>query len=335
MGTANNSIVKGQDVINAGGIKNVYSMTEHNNKLLKELDFKGDNDGVAPYKAPLFHNVTLKSEYGDNHLTKFQDLDIAETYPITLGVELPSTAWTGYTLYGFNVTVTYPNGSTQNKRINIRETTTDKSIEIANCIDNARVKVLPPLLNNTSGATISGTLVVKSDADVEISPLFTEGDGVICTGPLGYPCFSLKMARLEPNPDYPVTPNPDQPIGNRKIDIVIKFDSLYLYRLFIDNATYGTGTTLSEVQDIINLRQAVIGDLTKEHEGINHATTIETTIEVPSNAWVRIYLTDPKGSTSNNLNLVMYSWVEENERYVEPGVTRETVTYTVTTYNIN
>ena len=251
-------------------------------------------------------------------------------------VTLPTTAWTGYTLYGFTASITYPNGSIKQKNINITETTSDTSIEIENCINNARVKILPPLLNNISGATISATLAGKVDADVEISPLFTEGDGVICTGPIGYPCFDLTRSWDVVDPVLPPsTGDTGTTVTTRKIDVVIQFDSLYLYRLLIDTASFGTGTTLSEVQDTNSLRQAIIGELAKEHEDINHATSIETTIEVPSNAWVRVYLSNPKGSPSNNINLALYSWVEGNERYVEPGVTRETVIYTVTTYQID
>jgi hypothetical protein len=337
MGKTNNSTIKFKDVIDLGGLRTVSLSDLTENQLIKDIDItKGRKNTSAGLllAGPLFHNVTLKNEYGDNHLTKFQDLDIAETYPITLHVTLPTTAWTGYTLYGFTASITYPNGSVRQKSINITETTTDTSIEIENCIDNARVKALPPLLNNTSGATISGTLVVKSDADVEISPLFTEGDGVVCTGPLGYPCFELTRSFDPIGPVIPpVTGDTGTPITTRKIDVYINTENIGLYRLLIQTATYGTGTTLSEVQDHKNLLHAQIPELSKEISGLSMSSTaVQATIEVPSNAYVAIYLSDPSGSASNNLTMSLYSWKEDNHQYVSPGYTRASVTYTINTY---
>lgn len=333
MGKTNNSTIKVQDVIDSGGLRTLFLSELTENQLIKDIDITtGRKNNFS--LGPLFHNVTLKNEYGDNHLTKYQDLDIAETYPITLGVTLPSTAWTGYTLYGFTVSITYPNGSFKQKNINITETTTDTSIEIENCIDNARVKVLPPLLNNTSGATISAPLAGKVDADVEISPLFTEGDGAVCTGPIGYPCFELTRHLDVIDPVVPpFTGDTGTPITTRKIDIYINTENIGLYRLLIQTATYGTGTTLSEVQDHMNLLQAQIPELSREISGLSMSSTaVQATIEVPSNAYVAIYLSDPSGSASNLITLSRYSWEEDNHQYVSPGYTRASVTYTIKSY---
>ena len=94
MGATNNSLIRISDVINAGGVRNPSSVNidENTDKLIKDKDI---TKGTGQLTAPLFCNVTLKNEYGDTHLTKFQDLEIAETYPITLHVSLPSTAYTG------------------------------------------------------------------------------------------------------------------------------------------------------------------------------------------------------------------------------------------------
>lgn len=338
MGKTNNSTIKVKDVIDSGGIRTVFLSELTENQLIKDIDITtGRKITPAGFfnPGPLFHNVTLKNEYGDNHLTKFQDLDIAETYPITLGVALPSTAWTGYTLYGFTADVTYPNGTLISHTINITETTTDKNIEIENCVDNARVKINSLLLKD-SGATISDTLAGKVDAYVKISPLFTEGDGVVCTGPIGYPCFELtrKFDVIDPVIP-PSTGDTGTPITTRKIDIYINTENIGLYRLLIQTATYGTGTTLSEVQDHKNLLQARIPELSKEISGLSMSSTaVQATIEVPSNAYVAIYLSDPSGSASNNLTMSLYSWAEDNYQYVSPGNTRASVTYTINTYQI-
>lgn len=336
MGKTNNSTIKVKDVIDSGGLRTVSLSDLTENQLIKDIDITtGRKNNFS--LGPLFHNVTLKNEYGDNHLTKYQDLDIAETYPITLHVTLPSTAWTGYTLYGFTASITYPNGTLRSHTINITETTTDKNIEIENCIDNARVKIIQSLFKD-SGATISGTLAGKVDADVEISPSFTEGDGVVCTGPLGYPCFELTRSLYPIGPVIPpVTGDTGTPITTRKIDIYINTENVGLYRLLIQTATYGTGTTLSEVQDHKNLLQAHIPELSfKEISGLSiSSTAVQATIEVPNNAYVAIHLSDPSGSASNLGNMALYSWVENNYQYVSPGNTRASVTYTINTYQIH
>lgn len=340
MGKTNNSTIKVKDIVDSGGLRTVFLSDLTEKQLIKDIDITTGRKNTSQGNimiGPLFHNVTLKNEYGDNHLTKFQDLDIAETYPITLHVTLPTTAWTGYTLYGFTASITYPNGSIKQKNINITETTSDTSIEIENCINNARVKILPPLLNNISGATISATLAGKVDADVEISPLFTEGDGVICTGPIGYPCFDLTRSWDVVDPVLPPsTGDTGTSVTTRKIDIYIDTSNVGLYKLLIDTASFGTGHTLSEVQDSLNLKQALIPELSKEITGLTISpTAVQATIEVPSDAYVAIRLSDPKGSPSNLINLSLYDWEQDNYQYVSPGITRESVTYTVTSYKID
>lgn len=335
MGATNNSLIRIGDVVSAGGVRNPMSvnLNENANKLIKDKDIM---TGTGQLTAPLFCNVTLKNEYGDTHLTKFQDLDIAETYPVTLHVSLPSTAYTGYTLYGFSVGVTYPNGAYKSTSINVSSLSTDTNIEIENCCDNARIKVLSSALGN-SGATIASNTLGEVAADVEINSLFTEGDGVVCTGSLGYPCFTLTRQLSIIDPILPpVTGDTGTTIDTRKIDIYISTINVGLYRLFIDSATYGTGSTLSEVQDIDNLRQAVIADLSQEISGLSISTAaVQTTIEVPADAYVAIYLSDPSGSASNNITMSKYSWVENNWQYVSPGNTRASVTYTISTYQIS
>ena len=241
MGVTNNSLVRVGDVVNAGGVKNTFSSSVNVNKLIKDKDItKGT--GTGSFVSPLFYNVTLKNEYGDTHLTKFQDLDIAKTYPVILKVSLPSTGWTGYTLYGFDATVSYPNGASNSNAINVKSLSTNTTIEIKNCCDNAKIKVSPSLFKD-SGATISSDKSGEVAAKVEVNSMFTEGNGVTCTGPLEYSCFTL-------DPDEPVTP----PVSaqTRKIDIYISTENVSLYRLHIDEASYGTGSTLTEVQDTVN-----------------------------------------------------------------------------------
>ena len=337
MGKANNSTIKIQDVIDAGGLRTISISDLSKNQLIKDMDITTGRKSSTGFivSGPLFHNVTLKNEYGDNHLTKFQDLDIAETYPITLRVTTPTTAWTGYTLYGFTADVTYPNGTVKSHPINITETTTDKNIEVENCIDNATVKISTSLFKD-SGATISNSLGTN-DATVEINSLFTVGDGVICTGPMSYLCFTLTKSFGPVGPVIPpFTGDTGTTIDTRKIDIFISTENIGLYRLLIQTATYGTGTTLSEVQDHKNLKQALIPELSKEISGLSMSSTaVQATIEVPSNAYVAIYLSDPSGSASNNLTMSLYSWVENNYQYVSPGNTRASVTYTINTYQIH
>ena len=87
---------------------------------------------------------------------------------------------------------------------------------------------------------------------------------------------------------------------------------------------------MSEVQDHGNLRQAIIPELNKEFSGLSiSSTAVQATIEVPSNAYVAIYLSDPQGSPNNLTQYAKDSWVEDNHQYVSPGSTRESVTYTL------
>lgn len=333
MGTANNSLVKMQDVVNAGGVKGKLLTTIANTQLLKDGDITGKGTGLIG--SPLFYNVTLKNEYDNKHLVKFKDLDIEETYPITLGVSLPTTSWTGYTLYGFVAEVTYPNGAVCNNNISITTTTTDKNIEIPNCCDGATVKIATKAFGS-SGATISNSLATYN-ANVAINSIFTIGSGVICTGELGYPCFELTRSFDVIDPVIPpFTGDTGTTIDTRKIDIYISTKNVGLYRLLIQTATFGTGTTLSEVKDYSNLRQAVIPELSKEISGLSiSSTAVQATIEVPNDAYVAIYLSDPSGSASNNAMMSLYSWEEDNYQYVPPGNGRASVTYTINTYQIN
>ena len=82
MGATNNSLIRISDVVGAGGVR-TSSPSKDANQLIKDKDITKGTDEVNP----LFYNVTLKNEYGDTHLTKFQDLEIAETYPITFTLE--------------------------------------------------------------------------------------------------------------------------------------------------------------------------------------------------------------------------------------------------------
>ena len=317
MGATNNSLIRISDVVGAGGVKNTSSISKDANQLIKDKDITKGADEV---KGPLFYNVTLKNEYGDTHLTKFQDLEIAETYPITLKVSLPTTVWTAYTLYGFTATVSYPNGTSKSKLINQKVLSTDKDIEIENCCDNAKIKVSS---SPSSGATISSD-ASKVDANVAINSLFTERDGLVCTGPSEYPCFTLtgKFTPIDP----PI-------IGpRRKIEIVVK-SQLALYRVLINKAAYCTGSTLEEVKNHSTLQTSISALENKEITGFGNSTAV--TINVPRDAYVAIYLSDPSASPTNMEPLSQYKWIEDNWQYVSPGTGKTSVTYTVNNSKAN
>lgn len=334
MGTANNSIAKIQDVTAAGGLKAITKIGEDTTKLLKGENFKTDTSGTLG-GGHLFHNVVMKKNYADKQLVKFQDLNILETFPIYLSVE-SQLAFTAYTLYGFSAVITYPNGTTKMRGndISITEPTTNKLIPVTGCCEGARVKITTSLLG--SGATYYNSLG-GYNASVTINGGFTSGDGYLCVSGQTYPCFTLRRSFDVIDPVLPpVTGDTGTTIDTRKIDIYISTENLGLYRLLIQTATFGTGTTLSEVQDYSNLRQAVIPELSKEISGLSiSSTAVQATIEVPNNAYVAIYLSDPSGSASNLGNMALYSWEEDNYQYVSPGNTRASVTYTINTYQIH
>lgn len=305
MGATNNSLVKIQDIVRSGGIKTEnFSIDE--NKLLKDIEIT---------TGPLCYNVTLKNEYGNDHLTKFQDLDIAETYPITLQVTLPSAQWTGYTLFGFSANVTYPNGAIKNKSISITGATANKNIEIENCCDNAKVKVSASF---RSGATIS-TTAKTVNADVAINSLFTEDDGLTCTGTAVYSCFTLTQGL---NPGGPVITGDT---NDGQIVISINTTNISSDKLFIKEAKYATGATSSEAQN--SLTWTAISELSaKEFSGLTASSAaVKTTIYVPVRAYVAIYLTDPVDKNS----VTAYKWEDGNYQYVQSSLLSKSVTYTV------
>lgn len=319
MGATNNSLVKIQDIVRSGGIKTKdFSIDE--NKLLKDIEITTSQQETGQvHSGPLCYNVTLKTKYGNDHLTKFQDLDIAKTYPITLEVSIPN-GMTGYTLHGFIAEVTYPNSSVKSHSIDITKTTANKNIVLENCCDNAKVKV--SVSSFRSGATISkATSTVR--ADVAIDSLFTEDDGLICTGRNSYSCFSLTQGLTPGGPVITGDTNDGQ------IVISINTTNISSDKLFIKEAKYATGTTPTEAQN--SLTWFEIPELSsKEFSGLTASSAaVKTTIYVPVRAYVAIYLTDPVDKNS----VTAYKWEEGNYQYVQSSLLSKSVTYTVTIKN--
>lgn len=324
MGATNNSLVKIQDIVRSGGIKTEdFSIDE--NKLLKDIEIttSQQQETGQVHSGPLCYNVTLKNEYGKDHLTKFQDLDIAETYPIKLAVTIPN-GMTGYTLHGFTAKVTYPNSSVKSHSIDITETTSNTDIVLQKCCDNAKVKV--SVSSFRSGATISKATSTVS-ADVAIDSLFTENDGLICTGPNSYSCFSLTQGL---NPGGPVITGD---VGTKR-SIVISINTTNLSSdnsMFIENAKYATGTTPTEVENHNGLTWFEISELSsKDFSGLPiSSAAVKTTISVPAKSYVAIYLADP----IDRRIITTYKWTEDNYKYIEPSPLPKSVTYTVTIKN--
>ena len=314
MGATNNSLVKLQDIVDSGGIKTEnFSIDE--NKLLNDIEITTRQQQTGQvHLGPLCYNVTLKNEYGNDHLTKFQDLDIAKTYPITLAVTIPN-GMTGYTLHGFTAKVTYPNNLVKSHSIDITETTSDTNIVLENCCDNAKVKVSTNAEN--SGATISDSMF-RYNANVSISPLFTRGDGLTCTGEAVYSCFTLTDASFTPG-----GPDVSGGVGTKR-NIVISINTTNMSsdrQLLIKEAKYATGTKPLDVQDPSSLTWTAISEISSPSD----FTPSSATISVPARAYVAIYLADPI-----DVNVATtYKWKEGNYRYIQPSPLPESVTYTV------
>ena len=324
MGATNNSLVKIQDILDSGGIKTENFLIDEN-KLLKDIEIttSQQQETGQVHSGPLCYNVTLKNEYGNDHLTKFQDLDIAETSPIKLAVTIPN-GMTGYTLHGFTAKVTYPNSSVKSHSIDITETTSNTDIVLQKCCDNAKVKV--SVSSFRSGATISKATSTVS-ADVAIDSLFTENDGLICTGPNSYSCFSLTQGL---NPGGPVITGD---VGTKR-SIVISINTTNISsdnNMFIENAKYATGTTPTEVENHNGLTWFEISELSsKAFSGLPiSSAAVKTTISVPAKSYVAIYLTDP----IDKRIITTYKWNEGNYKYIQPSPLPESVTYTVTIKN--
>lgn len=326
MGATNNSLVKIKDIKKSGGIMTEnFSIDE--NKLLKDFEIttRQQQQTGQVHRGPLCYNVTLKNKYGKGHLTKFQDLDIAQTYPITLKVTIPD-GMTGYTLYGFTAKVTYPNSSVTSHSIDIRETTSDTDIVLQNCCDNAKVKVSVSAENSGATMTMSGSNR-RFNADVAINSLFTEDDGLICTGTNSYSCFTLTQGLT---PGGPVITGD---VGTYR-EIVISINTINTTnissdRLFIENAKYATGTTLTEAQN--SLTWFEIPELSNQvFSGLPASSAaVKTTISVPANSYVAIYLADP---VSMNYG-TGYKWEKGNYQHIQADSIRNSVTYTITIKN--
>lgn len=324
MGATNNSLVKIQDIVRSGGIKTENFLIDEN-KLLKDIEIttRQQQETGQVHSGPLCYNVTLKNEYGKDHLTKFQDLDIAKTYPITLAVSIPN-GMTGYTLHGFTAKVTYPNSSVTSHSIDITKTTSNTDIVLQNCCDNAKVKVSVSAEN--SGATMSDSRFTYN-ANVSISPIFSRGNGLTCTGASVYSCFTLSDGL---NPGGPVITGDT---GTSR-DVVISINTKNILsdnQIFIENAKYATGTTPLEGQDPSSLTWFEIPELSNQvFSGLPASSAaVKTTIYVPSRAYVAIYLTDPVDKNS----VTTYKWNEDNYQYIQANSIRNSVTYTITIKN--
>lgn len=321
MGATNNSLVKIQDIVRSGGIKTKdFSIDE--NKLLKDIEITTRQQETGQvHSGPLCYNVTLKNKYGNDHLTKFQDLDIAKTYPITLKVTIPN-GMTGYTLHGFTAKVTYPNSSVKSHSIDITETTSNTDIVLQNCCDNAKVKV--SVSTENSGATMSDSRFTYN-ANVSISPIFSRGNGLTCTGASGYSCFTLSDGL---NPGGPVITGDT---GTSR-DVVISINTKNILsdnQIFIENAKYATGTTLTEAQN--SLTWFEIPELSNQvFSGLPASSAaVKTTISVPANSYVAIYLADP----IDKQIITTYRWMEDNYQHIQANSIRNSVTYTITIKN--
>ena len=319
MGATNNSLVKIQDIVRSGGIKTKdFSIDE--NKLLKDIEITTRQQETGQvHSGPLCYNVTLKNEYGKGHLTKFQDLDIAKTYPITLEVSIPN-GMTGYTLHGFTAKVTYPNSSVKSHSINITETTSNTDIVLQNCCDNAKVKVSVSAENSGATMTMSGSNR-RFNANVSISPIFSRGNELICTGASGYSCFTLTDTL---NPGGPVVTGD---IGTYR-EVVISINTKNILsdnQIFIENAKYATGTTLPEAQN--SLTWFEIPELSNQvFSGLPASSAaVKTTISVPANSYVAIYLADP----IDKQIITTYKWNEGNYQHIQANSIRNSVTYTI------
>lgn len=324
MGATNNSLVKLQDIVDSGGITTEDFLIDKN-KLLKDIEITTRQQETGQvHSGPLCYNVTLKNNYGNDHLTKFQDLDIAETYPITLKVTIPN-GMTGYTLYGFTAKVTYPNSSVKSHSIDITETTSNTDIVLQNCCDNAKVKVSVSAENSGATMTMSGSNR-RFNANVSISPIFTRGDGLTCSGGTNvYSCFTLSDGL---NPGGPVVTGD---IGTYR-EIVISINTKNIFsdnQIFIENAKYATGTTLTEAQN--SLTWFEIPELSNQvFSGLPASSAaVKTTISVPANSYVAIYLADPIDKQS----ITTYRWMEGNSQHIQANSIRNSVTYTITIKN--
>ena len=178
-----------------------------------------------------------------------------------------------------------------------------------------------------SGATIS-TTAKTVNADVAINSLFTEDDGLICTGSNSYSCFTLTQGFT---PGGPVITGDTGTSRNVVISINTK-NILSDNQIFIENAKYATGTKSLEGQDPSSLTWFEIPELSKQvFSGLPASSAaVKTTISVPANSYVAIYLADPldKRITST------YKWNEGNYQYIQAtSIIRNSVTYTITIKN--
>ena len=318
MSTLNNGIATYQDIIDNGGLTHILTIDTDMDMCVRAKDI---DSSLTTLYLPPFANTTFNTSvsYTDgNKLVKYNDINIAETGTIYLGVEYPYN-YISYTIDGVTVDIEYPNGSTKSHVISVYNAT--GSIPIENCVIGAKVSINTDTLSGAYVRLGSNTL-----GKITLDSLFKLGAKVTVTDFMSYSCFSIIKKSFEP-----IVPD----IGDissggtgtvtatttRTINVILNNNTSNVNNIIIGKSTYAYGTTATKFGSSSNMTFKKI--TYQDFVPIGEFAT--ETLVVPKDAYVQIKM----GSVSysrNTLALQAGVW-DSATKVVSPGVTNVEFTF--------
>lgn len=299
MSTLNNGIATYQDIIDNGGIVHILKVGPD---MVMDMDMcvraKDMDTSLTTLYLPPFANTTFNTSasYTDgNQLVKYNDINIAETGTIYLGVDYPNT-YSNYTIDGVIVTVEYPNGCTKTHVISVYNAT--GFIPIENCVIGAKVSINTSTLSGAYVRLGSGTAGIITTAN----SMFKLGAKVTVTNFIAYPCFTITK---ESSGGFdPVDPDPG--IGDfsggtgtvtattRTIDVILNNITPNVNNITIGTSTYASGRTATNFGRTSNMNIKKVA----YQSTVPIGKFAGATLTVPKNAYVQIKM----GSISYSQN---------------------------------
>ena len=318
MSTLNNGIATYQDIIDNGGLTHILTIDTDMDMCVRAKDI---DSSLTTLYLPPFANTTFNTSvsYTDgNKLVKYNDINIAETGTIYLGVEYPYN-YISYTIDGVTVDIEYPNGSTKSHVISVYNAT--GSIPIENCVIGAKVSINTDTLSGAYVRLGSNTL-----GKITLDSLFKLGAKVTVTDFMSYSCFSIIKKSFEP-----IVPD----IGDissggtgtvtatttRTINVILNNNTSNVNNIIIGKSTYAYGTTATKFGSSSNMVIRKVSYL----DFVPIGEFASSSMIVPKDAYVQIKM----GSVSysrNTLALQAGVW-DSATKVVSPGVTNVEFTF--------
>lgn len=325
MSTLINGIATYQDIIDNGGLIHTLEISTDRDMCVKAKDM---DTSLTKLYLPPFANTTFNTSasYTDgNQLVKYNDINIAETGTIYLGVDYLYN-YICYTIDGVIVNVEYPNGSTKSHVISVYDAM--GSIPIENCVIGAKVSIDIVTLSGAYvklGRNTSGTITLDS--------LFKLGAKVTVTKFMTYPCFSIMKGSSGGSSGgdsgfEPIIPDIGDFTGGtvtatttRTINVILNNITSNVTNIIIGFSTYASGTTAT------NFGPTSIMDFKK----VSYQSTVpigkfaSATLQVPKDAYVQINM-GPVSYSQTTLSTMGGKW-DSATKVVSPVTTSVEFTF--------